>query len=150
MAKDYFQDIIPPNASAPAAPLRVPEPRSAPPAPPPIPTGERTIRNIQVEKRPVRPVRNRCVSGPTTSAGRRIFRASPATPRAPSRLWIWGAVALSFAVLAAIGLVAFRPTTVTVTPFAARRLRRIGSIYRLSCGDRRFRHTVLYSGDQRP
>ena len=66
---------------------------------------------------PVRPVRNRCVSGPTTSAGRRIFRASPPQhPRAPSRLWIWGAVALSLAVLAAIGLVAFRPTTVTVTP----------------------------------
>ncbi|MEK7479977.1 MAG: hypothetical protein AAB665_01665 [Patescibacteria group bacterium] len=117
MAKDYFQDIIPPNASAPAAPLRVPEPRSAPPAPPPIPTGERTIRNIQVEKRPRPPGQESVRIGSDDIRGTAdIPRIPPQHPRAPSRLWIWGAVALSLAVLAAIGLVAFRPTTVTVTP----------------------------------
>ena len=86
MAKDYFQDIIPPNASAPAALLRVPgTPICSSRAALLIPTGERTIRNILAENAPVRPVRNRCVSGPTTSAGRRIFRASPPQhPCAPS------------------------------------------------------------------
>ena len=117
MAKDYFQDITPPSTSAPAAPSRVPEPRPAPSAQPPATPGERTIRNIQVEKR-FRPAGQESVriGSDDIRGATDIPRIPPQHPRAPSRLWIWGAVALSLAVLAAIALVAFRPTTVTVTP----------------------------------
>ena len=123
MAKDYFQDITPPDASRPAAPLRVSESRTtppadppAPPAPPPAP-GERTIRNIQVEKRPRLSGQEPARIGSDDIRGTPdIPRIPPQHPRAPSRWWIWGGVALSLAVLAAIALVAFRPTTVTATP----------------------------------
>src|SRR3989338_5954295 len=123
MAKDYFQDIPPPDASRPAAPLRVSESRTpppadppAPPAPPPAP-GERTIRNIQVEKRPRLSGQEPARIGSDDIRGTPdIPRIPPQHPRAPSRWWIWGGVALSLPVLAAIALVAFRPTTVTATP----------------------------------
>ncbi len=117
MAKDYFQDITPPGTPPSAIPTRIPvEPRPAPDLPP-ITPGERTIRNIQVEKRPrvvgQEPVR---IGADDIRGTPGIPPALPRHPRPPSRLWIWGAVALSLAVLAAIALVAFRPTTVTVTP----------------------------------
>jgi len=117
MAKDYIQDIIPPGTPTPATPSRLPESRPAPPAPPPITPGERTIRNIQMEKRPRMSGQESVRIGSDDIRGTTdIPRVPPQHPRAPSRLWIWGAVALALAVLAAIALVAFRPTTVTVTP----------------------------------
>ncbi len=113
MAKDYFQDITPPD------------PQSARPkiSPPPAPTtpksfeayeesgetaspaeSEKSIRNIQVPMRPPR----------------RIFEdskeESARPPRRSGRLWLWGAVVLALFVLGVIALIALRPTTVTITP----------------------------------
>lgn len=107
MAKDYFQDITPPSSDQPR-PLKAnssPAPSNDVPDPPQSPgEGERSIRNIQV------PIRAR-------RAGSEIRADTGAPPpRGIGRMWLWGGAALALLVLAAIALVALRPTTVTVTP----------------------------------
>ena len=117
MAKDYFQDIMPPNSSdvpRQSAPAPVPPSYSAPApsenSPSPAPSAdlpEKTIRNIQVSPS----VRTNSRVGldlrdpmPTESGGR--F----------GRAWLWGGVVLALLALGAIALVALRPTSVTVIP----------------------------------
>lgn len=108
MAKDYFQDITPPSSGEPR-PLKVnPAPAPSEDAPdPPVSSGEsneRSIRNIQV------PIRVRRGGGEVRGGG-----GSPAR-RDGGRMWLWGGIAVALLVLGAIGLVALRPTTVTVAP----------------------------------
>ena len=125
MAKDYFQDILPPQGGP------VPKPASKPQAIPqaeisvplknesPIDMGEpeasdasrenaRSIRNITVSSRPSR----RTPMGDMREAPTHPTRP----PRILSRWWIWIAAGVSVAILGILLLVATRPTTVTVTP----------------------------------
>ena len=127
MAKDYFQDITPPGEPdaragrgasrhndsgqdpASGSAFSSPQPPPGPSSPvTPVPDQpERTIRNI-----PVAPTRR-----PRAGAiDLRDTGAPISPPRAITRYWMWGGVALSLLVLGAIGLVALRPTTVTVIP----------------------------------
>src|SRR3989344_7765525 len=109
-AKDYFEDITPPGPQA-------PRPRVEPPAQStvssfeehdaPVPErsegAEKSIRNIQVPARPRRMTEMR-------------ENSSPPPPRKTSRMWLWGGVVVAFLILGAIGLIALRPTTITVIP----------------------------------
>ena len=121
MAKDYFQDIMPPNSSeaprqappAPAAPsYSAPTPSEASPSPSPSPAfsadlPEKTIRNIQVSP-----------SARTKSRiGLDLREPMPTgTGGKFGRIWLWGGVALALLTLGAMALVALRPTSVTVVP----------------------------------
>lgn len=138
MAKDYFQDIIPPGEDS--FPPQSLKPRPVPPNPPevspqdgarsiPIQTPStdaesgadsappRGIRNIQAPARP-RPYRP-SITPPNTME--RDFREGPplsggVPPRRSSRLWMWaGASVVVLAVVAGL-LFFFGSTTVTVTP----------------------------------
>lgn len=123
MAKDYFQDILPPSDDAPkrpntAAPMPVDESeeRSVPirtftdntsihddeePIEPEAP--QRSIRNISMTRsRPSRPMPD--------------MRETPPTERRRSRWWLWAIAAVGIVVLGVLLLVALRATTVTVTP----------------------------------
>ena len=117
MAKDYFQDIMPPNSSdvprqtapAPAAAsYSAPAPSEASPSPAPsADLPEKTIRNIQVTS----PLRTKSRVG--------LDLREPVPPAAGGRfgrVWLWGGVVLALLVLGAIALVALRPTSVTVIP----------------------------------
>src|SRR3990167_11473072 len=117
MAKDYFQDIMPPNSSdvprqtapAPAAAsYSAPAPSEASPSPAPsADLPEKTIRNIQVTS----PLRTKSRVG--------LDLREPVPPGAGGRfgrVWLWGGVVLALLVLGAIALVALRPTSVTVIP----------------------------------
>lgn len=126
MAKDYFQDILPPQGSSSPkgggsqAPSPALDPDiedsqsddetiSAPVSGAP-PQNTRSIRNINVSPRPPRRAQGSEREIPGTL---QQFR----TPRriAP-RIWMWIIAALSIAVLGAILLVAMRPTTISVIP----------------------------------
>ncbi|MBI4079972.1 hypothetical protein HY414_01985 [Candidatus Kaiserbacteria bacterium] len=108
-AKDYFQDITPPSSDQPR-PLKVnaaPAAASASEPDPPqvaVESSERSIRNIQV------PQRARRSGTEVRSVG------TPPSSRGLGRMWLWGGTGLAILVLAALGLVALRPTTVTVVP----------------------------------
>lgn len=123
MAKDYFQDIIPPNEGKRSVPINHKEtsiPLNEPTDErdehmmdePDMPdTPERSIRNIAVPQRP----RGRVF--PDT------VRETPPPPmfgsnaqRTRSRVWIWILALLSLVVVAALLLLAFRPTTITIMP----------------------------------
>lgn len=131
MAKDYFQDIVPPSENSPRRVAVTPQDDSAIP-PQPIETAaplfapvsdadtaapapqERSIRNISM---PNRPTRSRPLDDmrdmrevPPLGMG------MPRGPRRPSRIWMWAAAILSILILAALVLVAFRDTVVRVTP----------------------------------
>ena len=139
MAKDYFQDIIPPGDGS--TPPRTFKPRPLPPDQPEAPKEEdaalnipiqvadagtaderqddappRGIRNIPAPPRP-RPMRQ----PETPNIVGRDFREGPPVsggmpPRRSSRLWMWaGASVLVLSVVAGL-LFFFGSTTITVTP----------------------------------
>lgn len=116
MAKDYFQDIVPPGESnnrprrqaAPAmsesesAPEIVAEETSDDTLPPITP--ERSIRNIHIQpSRPRRPI-----DIPVPSSER--------APRRRRKLWLWILAIVAILAVAVLALVALRPTRITVTP----------------------------------
>ncbi len=135
MAKDYFQDIVPPQGprrvsiktpkkdiTAPPAPTPVPSPaptaRNTVPlgedddsidtAPVETPSQEKSIRNIQVPQR-----KNRF------DDMRDAPQFTPPIPRPPrrgSRKWLWSIAAVSVVVLGVLLLISLRSTTVTVEP----------------------------------
>ncbi|MDO8514090.1 MAG: hypothetical protein Q7S50_00940 [bacterium] len=133
MAKDYFQDIIPPAGDSNPRPLpsRLAPQASLPIEEPlmpeqgagedvnavPIHVGEpqtpRSIRNISG------PIRQRSARAGMVGGDMResaFVNPPPKAPRSFSNLWIWALAILSFLVLAGLLLFAFRSTTVTVTP----------------------------------
>ncbi len=115
MANDYSRDIVPPedpgfDDKEQQIPIRVNE---SPAAPAP----SRGIRNISVPDR----TRPTYPGGPPQRVGDDMrgvpHEAMPPRPhRRSSRLWIWILAALSLAVIGGLALLAFRPTSVTVTP----------------------------------
>jgi hypothetical protein len=118
MAKDYFQDIIPPDgdASRPAArPIPVTS-VSDPDDVLPVSAPEKSIRNIGAVERKSRPSRPPVndMRDPSNFGVQQL----PPKPKRPStfRWWPWILAALLIVVLAGLALFAFRKTTVTVTP----------------------------------
>lgn len=118
MAKDFFQDITPPESNLPrkGQGFNPPVPEaSQPSAPAPHAslgshepnTPEKTIRNIQV------PLRSR----PRFGSGdiREPEGSIPLKFRVKSYA-LWGAVSLALLALGAIAVISFRPTRVTVIP----------------------------------
>lgn len=100
---DYFQDITPP--ASPGQPRSIKVNAAQEPGNEPLPqeNTEKSIRNIQV------PIRSR-----------RTFEAREVSPqprkRRLGRYSLWGGIALALLVLAALIMVALRPTTVTIIP----------------------------------
>src|SRR3989344_2048314 len=137
MAKDYFQDIIPPgDDSNPPQSFR---PRPLPPQPPeePAQDGPRSIpiqtpptvddggfddaapRGIRSIQAPARPRPYRSAIAPTTME--RDFREGPPIsgglpPRRSSRLWMWAGASVLVLCIVATLLFFFGSTTITVTP----------------------------------
>ena len=117
MAKDYFQDILPPGNDRPV-PSSPPSTQSPPAAPMPqtratpieikteAPMPERSIRNIAVSSRP-RPAID--IREPLTSQ-------RPKPGRSRSTVVLWSVAGIAIVGLSIIGFVATRPTTVTITP----------------------------------
>ncbi|MBV9159226.1 MAG: baseplate J/gp47 family protein [Candidatus Kaiserbacteria bacterium] len=106
MAKDYFQDIIPPDD----APRRIPIHKAEPPIDSEegdaALTGDRSIRNININPRGRRR---------SPEEIRQMTAAAPRMRRRPRR-WIWALAAVCVLALAALGILAMRSTRVTVTP----------------------------------
>src|SRR3989344_3253487 len=116
MAKDYFQDIIPPGEDS--FPPQSFKPRPLPPQPPeePAQEGPRSIPSIQA---PARPRPYRPAIAPTTME--RDFREGPpisggVPPHRSSRLWMWAAASVVVLCVVAGLLFFFGSTPITVTP----------------------------------
>lgn len=108
MPGDYFQDITQ-QPSEPRQQRQVPVERQTPAATPP----EKSIRNIQVNPSRPRP-RD---SFDTLDGGTRFAQQRPGAPRKRGRsILLWGIASVAVVVLAAASILAFRNTTVTVTP----------------------------------
>ena len=128
MAKDYFQDIVPPEENAPRGPRPTPsqpakkltmqpstDPESEVNVPQPAP--ERSIRNIDAPERRTRTVRAPVndVRDPANFGVRQL----PPKPRRESTgrsRWLWVIAVVVVLILAGLALFAFRKTTVTVVP----------------------------------
>lgn len=123
MAKDYFQDITPPNEPP---PRRQPKPvvRHIPleeepegneqPAAPSAP--EKSIRNIDAPERRLRPLRPAVNDARDPSNfGVQQLPPKPHRPRT-FRWWPWILAIVLILILCGLALFAFRKTTVTVTP----------------------------------
>jgi hypothetical protein len=118
MAKDYFQDIIPPDGDAPRSASR-PIPVTSgddPDDSAPVSAPEKSIRNIgalERKSRPARPPVND-MRDPSNFGVQQL----PPKPKRPStfRWWPWILAALLIVVLAGLVLFALRKTTVTVVP----------------------------------
>lgn len=120
MAKDYFQDITPPEGD--------PKPRSlpTPPSPPENHAQEVPIRTAEAPTPPPRGIRN--ISAPRqrpparvgypvdVREGPTIFGGEPPPRSARSRWWLWALAALCLLTLGGLALFAFRGTTVSVIP----------------------------------
>ena len=108
MARDYFQDIVPPEESRKRTPVHHADDIDDEVTPIPIHEGSdqpvRSIRNISAPQRQ----RSRFQDG-----GRPVPSARGRGPRS-SKMWLWVLASVCVLVLAAILLVAFRPTRVTV------------------------------------
>lgn len=131
MAKDYFQDITPPD-DAPRRPIKVnaaPRQQKAPPPPPPereftdeeeeqmrIAAPGRSIRNIGAPERRPRPTRP-AVSDPRDPSNFGVQQLPP-KPKRPRtfRWWPWILALILVIILAGLALFALRKTTVTVVP----------------------------------
>lgn len=127
MAKDYFQDILPPEDDsprpAPAAPAPEEHELDTPPTAIPVrkrnetlpeeePTDaphERSIRDISMpsRNRPRAPLPDMREPSPITGKPAR---------RMSSRIWMWGIAGVAIVALGALIFVALRPTAVMVTP----------------------------------
>ncbi len=118
MAKDYFQDIVPPGdsekrsrrSSFSAEPRQEPVPEVPVESSdfsddtlPPI-TSDRSIRNVHIQ--PTRP--RRPVEVPRETA--------PRPPRRRKKLWLWILAAIVVLLIGVLALVALRPTRITITP----------------------------------
>lgn len=124
MAKDYFQDIVPPQNGAPRPARKLTVPQQQLPDPeldefaddevsiePPAP--ERSIRNITL---PQSRSRGRSVPDSDPTAATRAFGSErPEKPRG-SRSWIWILAAVLIIFVGTLGVVATRGTVITVTP----------------------------------
>lgn len=117
MARDYFQDIMPPSGDERS---RAPSQANAEETRIPIhagsqetPSSARSIRNISIPnregRRPMSDMRD-------TREVPTVGRGQPRPPRQFSRRWIWGLAGLCLLVLAALLLLALRSTLITVTP----------------------------------
>ena len=106
MAKDYFQDIVPPD-DIDGATARQPAPSSSALPPP----GDRGIRSINIQ-------RPRPFGGETRPGGPMRPRPPMPPPEARGRRrWVWILCGLCVVALAAVGLLFFfRTTTVSVVP----------------------------------
>src|SRR3989344_117301 len=125
MAKDYFQDILPPQGGA--LPKTPPKPVAPTPQNEPefFPKNETELEN-KMETGEVSPENTRSIRNITVSprAVRRNpmsdLREMPTPPSRPSgkfsRVWIWIAALVSLAILGILVLVAMRPTTISVVP----------------------------------
>jgi len=133
MAKDYFQDITPPEESQPRKIRATPRPQPTPPPPPPPPPApveepeeeeehteeappERSIRNIDAPERrpkPLRPAVND-VRDPSNFGIQQL----PPKPKRPRtfRWWPWIVALVLIVILAGLALFALRKTTVTIVP----------------------------------
>lgn len=136
MAKDYFQDITPPDETPPrrprpAAPRQIPvleesaspaKQQSAPPAPVqtqiPVQSSaqEKSIRNIDAPERRLRPARPPVndMRDPSNFGVQQL----PPKPKRPRtfRWWPWILAIILLVILGGLALFAFRKTTVTVIP----------------------------------
>jgi hypothetical protein len=130
MAKDYFQDIVPPANDQGSRPTRTEKASAAMPTPIPVKTSvsseerdeefdqgsisepaERSIRNIQVAPRAARrsfPDRDMREVPP-------VGMGMPRRPRA-TRWWLWGTAGVCVVALGLLLFVSLRPTLVTVKP----------------------------------
>lgn len=116
MAKDYFQDIVPPAQS-----VRRPQPKVPAPVPPeaeavhvpihreaPIESladTDRSIRNVSIQR-----------ITPRRAAEVRDVGQLGASRRPGSRWWLWAAAFLALLIVGALALVALRPTSVSIVP----------------------------------
>ena len=117
MAKDYFQDIVPPQdvgdqrrANAPAPHAFEPHEGPAPTPPPP----DRSIRNINFAPRGRAPMSDMrgAIQGGTGAMGVR-----PVGPRRGGRSWLWILTGVSvLALVILLALFVFKRTTVSVIP----------------------------------
>ena len=133
MAKDYFQDIVPPNNDQGTRPAR-PE-QAIPVTPAPAPAAMRTS-SVSSEERD-----EEFDQGSISEPAERSIRNIPVAPRAPrrtfpdrdtremppvgmgmprrpltTRWWLWGVAAVSVVALGLLLFVALRPTVITVKP----------------------------------
>lgn len=132
MVKDYFQDITPPTGSGMPRPSHAHKPVSKPvvdfDADDDLDT-EKESREVPIHiaepSAPVRGIRNIPASRQSRSRiddTREIpsvpgmMGGGPRSRKNSSRWWMWGAAGVALLVLIALGLLAFRKTTVTVTP----------------------------------
>jgi hypothetical protein len=143
MAKDYFQDIVPPSGNNNYIPQR--KVRVAPVSPQPVtpeeedventgedqyvdddisvedtaPAAPRGIRNINIAPR-ARPIRTSTSNGMGGSDMREvpgIGRGLPSRPRRKSsRIWVWMVVIVCLLALGFLALFLFRQTTITLVP----------------------------------
>jgi hypothetical protein len=124
MAKDYFQDILPPSDDA-ARQRPAPETpdTNARPIPVHIAEGEPAAPRVvdvgaDEALQPARTIRN--ISMPTRNSRPRpildVREPSEQGRFGGGRWWLWGIAGVCVLALGALVLVAFRPTTVTVTP----------------------------------
>ena len=119
MAKDYFEDIVPPeNGGRRAVPINTnPAPIAEEDNEPEnytAPTPEKSIRNISMPQRVARrPAPDMSDMRQPTAAG--ILGGAHA-PRVRSRWWMWIAAGISVLILGSLALLALRSTAVTVTP----------------------------------
>jgi hypothetical protein len=118
MAKDYFQDIMPPSG-APGRSIPISKPQESPSLEPPEEENvdaesppERSIRNISMPQRRPRGGEQKPPAPPGPSFSSLEVAPSPGS----KRLWIWAAALLVTLLLGVVGLLALRPTTVTVVP----------------------------------
>lgn len=115
MAKDYFQDILPPQGGGggrqrPAPPLPhqeelQDEERFSAEAPVEPARDARSIRNITVSSRAAR-----------RPVGLERDTTPPPRRKGGSKLWMWGVAFVLILILALILLVAVRPSSITVVP----------------------------------
>ena len=133
MAKDYFQDIVPPTNDQSTRPVRpeqaipvTPAPAPAPVRPSPVSSeerdeefdqgsisepAERSIRNIPVAPRPPR----RTFPDRDTREMPPMGMGMPRRPRT-TRWWLWAVAGVSVVALGLLLFVALRPTVITVKP----------------------------------